>query len=139
MAVDRRALNVLLAALGIEQRELAERMGYREGYVANVLNGCTKASASFREAFGAAVAELLLGSVEHATMTLAATPLVELIRNRAAQAPCKAQFYEDLGITPHGWNKRKGVSEALVDRVCCALGVHLSALYGYGYDVEETS
>lgn len=44
-------------------------MGYREGYVANVLNGCTKASDSFREAFGAAVAELLLGSVEHKMTT----------------------------------------------------------------------
>jgi hypothetical protein len=44
--VDRKALNVLLAVLDLEQRELAELMGYREGYVANVLNGFTKASAS---------------------------------------------------------------------------------------------
>jgi hypothetical protein len=136
MAVDRRALNVLLAVMEIEQRELAELMGHSEGYVANALNGCTKALSPFREAFGAALAELLLGSVGHPMMTLPASPLTELIRKRAAQAPCKAQFYEDLGLTPHGWNKREVVSEALVDRICCVLGVHPSALYGQNYDPE---
>jgi transcriptional regulator with XRE-family HTH domain len=137
MTVDRRSLNVLLAALDLEQRELAELMGYRKGYVANVLNGCTKASASFRDALGAAVTELPLGSPERTT-TLPAAPLSDLIRKRAARAPCKEQFYEDLGISPHGWNKREVVSEALVDRVCCALGVHPSSLYGHDYDVEES-
>jgi hypothetical protein len=36
VSVDRRGINVLLAALDVDQRELAERMGYRPGYVANV-------------------------------------------------------------------------------------------------------
>jgi hypothetical protein len=129
-AVDRKAVNVLLAVLGIEQRELAELMGYRDGYVANVLNGCTKASVAFREAFGVAIAELVLGPAGHRLHSLPATPLADLLTKRASQAPCKAQFYADLGLSPRGWNKRKSVPEVLVDSVCCALGVHPSSLYG---------
>ncbi|MGH2755130.1 MAG: hypothetical protein ACRDLB_11940 [Actinomycetota bacterium] len=37
MTADRKAVDVILAALGLEQRQLAETMGYRPGYVANVL------------------------------------------------------------------------------------------------------
>lgn len=137
--VDRTAVNVILAVLSLEQRELAELMGYRDGYVANVLNGCTKASLNFREAFGRALAELVLGPAGHPLQTLPAGPLVELLKARAAQAPSKKQFYADLGISAHGWNKRELVTEALVDRICCELGVHPSALYGQHYDVEEAS
>ena len=127
--VDRRAVDVILAVLGIEQRELAELMGYRHGYVANVMNDCTKASPAFRQAFGDALAELVLGPVGHPLLTLPAAPLVDLLKKRAAQAPSKRQFYADLGISPHGWNKREVVTELVVDRICSALGVHPSALY----------
>ena len=128
-AVDRRAVDVILAVLGIEQRELAELMGYRDGYVANVMNGCTSASPAFRQAFGDALAELVLGPVGHPLLTLPAAPLVDLLKKRAAQAPSKRQFYADLGISPHGWNKREVVTELVVDRICSALGVHPSTLY----------
>ena len=127
--VDRRAVDVILAVLGIEQRELAELMGYRDGYVANVMNGCTNASPAFRQAFGDALAELVLGPVGHPLLTLPAAPLANLLKKRAAQAPSKKQFYADLGISPHGWNKREVVTELVVDRICSALGVHPSALY----------
>lgn len=132
--VDRRAVDVILAVLGIEQRELAELMGYRDGYVANVMNGCTKASPAFRQAFGDALAELVLGPVGHPLLTLPAAPLVDLLKKRAAQAPSKRQFYADLGISPHGWNKREVVTELVVDRICSALGVHPSAIYNEIWD-----
>jgi hypothetical protein len=129
MSVDRRAVGVILAVLGIEQRALAELMGYRKGYVANVMNGCTEASPAFKQAFGDALAELVLGPVGHPLETLPAAPLAELLKKRAAEAPCKSQFYSDLGISPRGWNKREVVTELVVDTICTALGVHPSALY----------
>ena len=132
--VDRKAVDVILAVVGIEQRELADLMGYRKGYVTNVMNGLAKASPAFREAFGSAIAELVLGPVGHPLQTLPAEPLRELIKRRAEQAPCKSQFYSDLGINPQGWNKRQVVTELVVDKICCALGVHPSAIYD---DIHE--
>ena len=44
MTPDRRTLNVLLAALELEQNQLADLMGYEPGYVANVFNGNVPAS-----------------------------------------------------------------------------------------------
>ena len=129
MTVDRKAIDVILAVVGIEQRELADLMGYKEGYVANVMNGSAKASRAFKEAFGNAIAELVLGPSGHPLQILPAAPLKELIRKRAEQAPCKSQFYSDLGINPQGWNKRQVVTELVVDKICCALGVHPSAIY----------
>ncbi|MFN2489135.1 MAG: hypothetical protein ABR529_05265 [Actinomycetota bacterium] len=136
--VDRRALNVVVAVLGIEQRELAERMGYRPGYVANVLNGCTPASDAFRWALGEALAELLLGSSRKAASGFPAQPLSELIERRAAGAASRRQFYADLELSCHGWNKRQELSADLIDRVCCALGVHPSSLYP-DFCLEEAS
>ena len=39
MSADRKALNIMLAALDLEQRELSALMGYEPAYVANVCNG----------------------------------------------------------------------------------------------------
>lgn len=127
--VDRKAADVILAVVGLEKRELADLMGYRKGYVTNVMNGLTKASPAFKEAFGNAIAELVLGPSGPPLQTLPAAPLKELIKKRAEQAPCESQFYSDLGINPQGWNKRQVVTEVVVDKICCALGVHPSAIY----------
>ena len=135
--VDKRTLNVLLALLGIDKHELAERMGYRDGYVKNVLCGVAKASPSFRQAFGAAITELILPPEDDRPQVYPAGPLAELVHRRAAEAPCKEQFYNDLGISRHGWNKRAMVPEELVDRVCCALGVHPSSVYGADYEAAS--
>lgn len=129
MKPDRRALNVLLAVLDLEQRDVAEAMGYRPGYVTNVFNGFTKPSATFKAIFGELLAELLLGPSNGTSDSYPAGPLKELLERRAAGASSKTQFYADLGLSPNGWNKREVVSGSLVDRVCCALGVHPSALY----------
>jgi hypothetical protein len=68
-----------------------------------------------------------------------AEPLRGLIRQRAAESASKERFYAELGLSPHGWNKREVVTGALVDRICCALGVHPSSIYGRDYDIEEAS
>ena len=83
MTVDRKALNILLAALDIERRELAELMGYEPKYLVNVLNGFTSASPSFRTAFGDALAKLLLGPHKSKRCVLPAKPLAELLRRTA--------------------------------------------------------
>jgi hypothetical protein len=129
VSVDRRAINVLLAALDIEQRELAQMMGYDPRYVVNVVNGFTLPSEAFKDAFGKALADLLLGQTRREAKAYPAGPLVALMRKRAAQAPCKADFYADLGVTGNGWGTRRSVPVDLVDRICCALGVHPSAVY----------
>ena len=138
MSPDRGSINVLLAALDLDQRDLAERMGYRPGYVANVFNGCTPASDAFRTAFGELLSDLLLGPSRQRGDSYPADPLRDLIERRAADAPLRAQFYADLGLSCHGWNKRRHVSGGLVDRVCCALGVHPSAIYP-GFGLEQVS
>ncbi len=139
MSVDRRGINVLLAALDLEQRDLADAMGYRPGYVANVFNGCTPPSDAFKAAFGQLVSELLLGSSRKGRDRYPAGPLKELIERRAAEAISRSQFLADLGVSLQGWNKRKVVPASLVDRICCALGVHPSALYPEFVLLEEAS
>jgi hypothetical protein len=135
---DRRSINVLLAALDVDQRDLAERMGYRPGYVANVFNGCTSPSDAFRTAFGQLLSDLLLGPSRVSGDSYSAHPLRDLIERRAVDAPSRTQFYADLGLSSHGWNKRRQVPGALVDQVCCALGVHPSAIYP-DFGLEEVS
>lgn len=136
MSVDHRTIKVLLAALDIEQRELAGVMGYRPAYLANVLNGHTPASASFRQAFGEALAELLLGEPDPAPDRYPAHPLRALVQRRAADADSPTQFYSDLGISVHSLSKRDVLPGALVDRLCCALGVHPTSIYGPNGEVE---
>jgi transcriptional regulator with XRE-family HTH domain len=138
MTANRTAINIILAVLDIDQREFADRMGYRPGYVANVFNGFTEPSAAFKQAFGELLADLLLGPSRKSTR-LPAKPLAELIQRRASAAPSKSQFFDDLGLSPQGWNKRQYVTESLVDRICCALGVHPSSVYGSDYEIEEAS
>ena len=137
MSVDRRGINILLAALDLEQRELAARMGYDKAYVVNVLNGFTMPSDAFKQAFGEAVADLLVGSSRTQVSRLPAKPLRDFLERRARDAECRTRFYEDLGLTRNGWHKRRYVSEALLDRVCCALGVHPSAIYGTDYEIAS--
>jgi hypothetical protein len=88
--VDRRTINVLLAAVEIELRDLAARMGYRPGYVANVFNGVSTPSDAFKKAFGEVVAELFLGSSCKAARSYPAGPLRELIERRAGDAAQRA-------------------------------------------------
>lgn len=138
MTVDRRALDVLLAVLQIEQRELAQRMGYDAAYTANVLNGFTQLSRPFRRAFGEAVGDLILGDDLGADV-YPAGPLVELIEQRAAAAANRNDFFADLGLNKQGLRNRRRFSGADVDRICCELGVHPSQLYPDLYGIAEAS
>ena len=137
MSVDRKSINVLLAALDIEQRELAARMGYDKGYVVNVFNGFTPPSDAFRQAFGEVVADLVIGSSRTELSRLPAKPLVEFLDRRAQQVESRTAFYEDLGLNLQGWHRRKHVPEALLDRICCQLGVHPTEIYGTDYEVAS--
>ena len=138
--VDRKAVNVLLAALGMEQHEFAALMGYDEGYVSNVLNGFTETRPAFRRAFGETIGSLVLGTFEREVReSYPAGPLLELISQRAARAVSKRDFYRDLGTSAQALKNRKCFDGLFVDRICCRLGVHLSALYGSNYGVAEAS
>jgi transcriptional regulator with XRE-family HTH domain len=137
MTVDRRTLNVLLAALDIEQRELAGRMGYDQAYVANILNGFALPSDSFKQAFGEALTDLLIGASHTDVTQLPAQPLIDFLNRRACQAESRACFFEELGLNPQSWTRRKYVNESQLDRICCALGVHPSAIYGSDYEIAS--
>lgn len=138
--VDRKTINVLFAALGMEHHRFAELMGYDEGYVSNVFNGYTAASPAFRRAFGETVGTLILGTSEREVMeSYPAGPLVELILQRAARAASKRDFYRDLGTSAQALKRRNYLDGLFVDRICCQLGVHLSSLYGSDYGVAEAS
>lgn len=137
MTADRRTLNILLAALELEQNQLADLMGYDKGYVANVFNGHTIARPAFRRAFGETIGSLILGNYEPLTAeTYPARPLVSLVEKRAAQAPCRRDFYRDLGTSQQSLRNRKTLDAVLVDRICCALGIHPTSVYeDYGKEV----
>lgn len=132
--MDRRTVNILLAALDMEQRELAALMGYDKVYVSNVMGGFTPPSDAFKRAFGDAIADLILGESRTARSRLSAQPLADYLARRAENVPCKKTFYADLGLSLQGWSNRKHVTEELVDRVCCALGIHPTEIYGQEYD-----
>ena len=134
---DRRTVAILLAALELEQNQLAELMGYERGYVSNVFNGFTVARPAFRRAFGETIASLILGNFQPATAeTYPAEPLLSLIEKRAAQALRKRDFYRDLGTSRQALMNRKVLDALLVDRLCCALGVHPTSVYPeYGQEV----
>ncbi len=138
-AVDRRAIKVLLACLELEVNELADHIGYDKGYVVNVLNGFTTASPAFRRAFGDTVASLLVGTNEDDVKeTYPSEPLIRLIESRAAQAPSKLEFYRELGTSAQAIRNRKCFDGLFVDRICCALGVHPSSVYGLDYEQEAS-
>jgi hypothetical protein len=139
-AVDRKTIKILLASLDIEVGELAHHMGYDQGYVVNVLNGFTEAAPVFRRAFGETIGALLLGTYEpEMSKSYPPAPLRALIEKRAAQAPSKRHFYRDLGTSPQALRTRKSFDGIFVDRICCALGVHPSYVYGPEYDGEGAS
>lgn len=115
-------------------------MGYDQGYVSNVLNGFTEARPAFRRALGETIGSLILGTSEGEVMeSYPAGPLLELISQRAARAASKRDFYRDLGTSAQALKNRKCFDGLFVDRICCQLGVHLSALHGSNYGVAEAS
>ena len=130
MAIDRRAVQVILALCDMELRDFAECVGYDRGYVSNVLTGQTRPSPAFCRAFGDTVAQLVFGERCRSGRMLPTAPLVELVQRRARYAPSKRAFYADNGINMNHLSSREFVSEVIVDRICSALGVHPSSLYG---------
>jgi hypothetical protein len=140
MTVDRRTINILLASLEIEISDLADHMGYDYGYVINVLNGFADAGPSFRRAFGETIGSLVLGSYDsEIDESYPPEPLIALIEKRAAEAVSKRDFYRDLCTSHQALRSRKRFDGMLVDRLCCALGVHPSYVYGRDYDAGEAS
>lgn len=135
--VDRRAINIMLATLDVEQRDLAQQMGYEPSYVSNVLNGFTAASPAFRRAFGDTIASVLLGELPQRDRYPAA-PLREIVERRARQAPSKRDFYGDLGLSTTTL-RQEWLSGRVVDRVCCALGIHLDHIYPDHSELSEVS
>lgn len=136
--VDRRAVNVILALCDIELRDFAEQLGYEPGYVSNLLTGQTRPSPAFCRAFGDTVAELVFGERCSNGRMVPAAPLVELVERRARYAISKRDFYSDHGINMNYLRSRDSVSEIVVDRICCSLGVHSSAIYGSESNAEAS-
>jgi hypothetical protein len=140
MAIDRKTIKILLVSLDLEVAELAQHMGYDDGYVVNVLNGITDASPGFRRAFGETIGALILGGYERdVSESYPPAPLVAFIEKRAAEARSKREFYRELGTSAQSLRSRKSFDGIFVDRICCALGVHPSYVYGRDYDGQEPS
>lgn len=59
--MDKRAVNAILAIIGMKKSEFAELSGYDDTYVRQVLTGQNKASRPFRRAFFSAVDEAVFG------------------------------------------------------------------------------
>lgn len=137
--IDRRAVKVILALCEMELKDFAEHLGYERRYVSNVLTGQTRPSAAFCRAFGDTVSELVFGERCLAGRMLPTGPLLDLIGRRARYAPRKRDFYSDNGINMNYLSSREFVSEIVVDRICSALGVHPSSIYGADYDIAEAS
>lgn len=136
-SIDRRAVRILLACLDLEVRELAEHMGYDEGYVVNVLGGFTEARPAFRRALGDTIATLIFGTCEEVEDSYEPGPLVRFVERAAVEAPNKRDFYRDLGTNAQALRNRKRLDGVFVDRICCALGVHPSAVYGQDFAVKK--
>jgi hypothetical protein len=137
--IDRRAVRVILALGDMDLGEFAKRLGYDRGYVSNVLTGSTPPSPAFCRAFGDTIANLVFKDRWRSGRMLPAAPLIELVRRRARFASRKRDFYSDNGINMKYLCSRDLVSEVVVDRICSALGVHPSAIYGTEVDAEEAS
>jgi hypothetical protein len=137
--IDRRAIRVILALCDMDLGDFAKCLGYDRGYVSNVLTGSTPPSPAFCRAFGDTIAGLVFGEHCRSGRMLPTGPLVELVRRRARYAPRKRDFYSDNGINMKYLSSRDLVSEIVVDRICSALGVHPSAIYGSERDAEEAS
>lgn len=128
--VDRKSIKIILAALDLEVHELATAMGYDAGYFTNVTNGFTQASPGFRRAFGDTIATFVFGQFEPSKIeSYPPGPLLELVQRAASRAPSKREFYRELGTSAQALKSRKSLDGILVDRICCALGVHPSSVY----------
>lgn len=128
--IDRRAVRVIFALCDIEVRDFAECLGYDSGYVSNVLTGATRPSPAFCRAFGDVVAQLVFGPSCRNGAMLPSAPLLELVETRARYAASKGAFYADHGINIGYLRSHDVIRESVVDRICSALGVHPSAIYG---------
>ncbi len=128
--IDRRAVRVVLALCDMELGDLAECLGYERGYVSNVLTGQTRPSPAFCRSFGDTIADLVFGERCPSGRMVPTAPLLELVQRRAKYAPRKRDFYSDNGINMSYLSSREFVSEVIADRICSALGVHPSSLYG---------
>jgi hypothetical protein len=135
--IDRRAIRVILALCDMDLSDFAKCLGYDRGYVSNVLTGSTPPSPAFCRAFGNTIAGLVFGVRRRPGRMLPAGPVVELVRRRARYAPRRRDFYSDNGINMKYLCSRDLVSEVVADRICSALGVHLSAIYGNEITTEE--
>lgn len=83
---------------------------------------------------------LLLGPYEEAVKeTYPPEPLIKLVEARATDAPNKRDFYRELGTSPLATKNRKSLDGAFVDRICFALGVHPTSVYGLDYDIQAVS
>ena len=138
MTIDRRAVRVLLALCDVELGEFAECLGYDRGYVSNVLTEQTRPSPAFCRAFGDTMARLVFGESCDRGRILPTGPLLDLVRRRARYAPRKRDFYSDNGINMKYLSSRDYVSETVVDRICSALGVHPSSVYGRENEQEAS-
>lgn len=138
-AIDRRAVQVILALCDMEFRDFADHLGYDRGYVSNVLTGQTRPSPAFCRAFGDTVAQLVFGEGCSTGTMLPTAPLLDLIRRRARYVPRKRDFYSDNGINMKYLSSREFISETVVDRVCSALDIHPSSVYGSDYGTPEAS
>lgn len=137
--VDRRAMKVILALCDMERKDLADCLGYEHRYVNNVLCGVTRPSPAFCRAFGDTVSQLVFGETCGRGRLLPTAPLLDLVRRRARYAARKRDFYSDNGINMSYLSSRESVSEVVVDRICSALGVHPSSLYGADAETERAS
>jgi len=101
--------------------------------------GSPRLRPGFRRAFGETVASLVLGPHEETVMeSYPPEPLMKLIESRAAEAPSKREFYRELGTNAQAIKNRKRFDGLFVDRVCCALGVHPTSVYGRDYEQEAS-
>jgi hypothetical protein len=137
--IDRRVVRVVLALCDMDLGDFAKCLGYDRGYVSNVLTGSTPPSPAFCRAFGDTVANLVFGERCRSGRMLPTAPLVELLQRRTRYAARKRDFYSDNGINMTYLCSRDRISEVVVDRICSALGVHPSSIYGTEVNAEEAS
>ncbi len=60
--MDRRAVNAILAIVGLKKSELAERTGYGSTYVRQVLAGISPVAGEFRDKFWAEIDKEVFGA-----------------------------------------------------------------------------
>lgn len=137
--IDRKAMKVLLATLDLEQQELADRIGYEKGYVANVLNGLPRhrlGSAVPRRHDRHAPAQSLRGDGQGELSVRAAYEARRGTRGRCAE---QTRLLPRPRYRPLAIKNRTSLDGVFVDRICCTLGVHPTSVYGLDYDREASA